>query len=255
MKTSLFLAALAAFTTAGATENPLWMRYCSISPDGSTIAFCYKGDIYTVPSTGGNARQLTTNPAHDTHPIWSPDGQQIAFASSRQGSMDIYIVSKDGGIPKRLTTHSGNETPVTFSDATHILFKANLMPDATDLSFPSAQFPQVYEINTQGGRPQLYSSLPMEDISVAQDGTTLLYHDQKGYEDPWRKHHTSSITRDIWISKKRTMSVLIRKSRHSMEKTVTRYGVTITSRFTTSAKKQARSIFSNATLTEAMKCS
>ena len=50
MKTSLFLAALAAFTTAGATENPLWMRYCSISPDGSTIAFCYKGDIYTVPS-------------------------------------------------------------------------------------------------------------------------------------------------------------------------------------------------------------
>ena len=53
------------------------------------------------------------NPAHDTHPIWSPDGQQIAFASSRQGSMDIYIVSKDGGIPKRLTTHSGNETPVT----------------------------------------------------------------------------------------------------------------------------------------------
>lgn len=197
MKTSLFLAALAAFTTAGATENPLWMRYCSISPDGSTIAFCYKGDIYTVPSTGGNARQLTTNPAYDTHPIWSPDGQQIAFASSRQGSMDIYIVSKDGGISKRLTTHSGNETPVTFSDATHILFKANLMPDATDLSFPSAQFPQVYEINTQGGRPKLYSSLPMEDISVAQDGTTLLYHDQKGYEDPWRKHHTSSITRDI----------------------------------------------------------
>lgn len=129
------------------------------------------------------------------------------------------------------------------------------MPDATDLSFPSAQFPQVYEINTQGGRPKLYSSLPMEDISVAQDGTTLLYHDQKGYEDPWRKHHTSSITRDIWISKKRTMSVLTRKSRHSMEKTVTRYGVTITSLFTTSAKKQARSIFSNATLTEAMKCS
>lgn len=153
MKTSLFLAALAAFTTAGATENPLWMRYCSISPDGSTIAFCYKGDIYTVPSTGGNARQLTTNPAYDTHPIWSPDGQQIAFASARQGSMDIYIVSKDGGVPKRLTTHSGNETPVTFSDATHILFKANLMPDATDLSFPSAQFPQIYEVSTQGDVP------------------------------------------------------------------------------------------------------
>lgn len=111
MKTSLFLASLAAFTTAGATENPLWMRHCSISPDGSTIAFCYKGDIYTVPSTGGNARQLTTNPAYDTHPIWSPDGQQIAFASSRQGSMDIYIVSKDGGIPQKTNNSFWKRNP------------------------------------------------------------------------------------------------------------------------------------------------
>lgn len=201
MKTQLLIAALATCTMTGAAENPLWMRYCAISPDGSTIAFCYKGDIYTVASTGGNARQLTTNQAFDTHPIWSPDGQQIAFASSRQGSQDIYIVSKDGGTPKRLTTHSGNETPVTFTDAGHLLFKATLMPDAADMGFPSAQFPQIYEISTQGGRPTLYSSLPIEDICVGKDGTTLLYHDQKGYEDPWRKHHTSSITRDIWISK------------------------------------------------------
>ena len=201
MKTKLLFAALAAFSAAGAAENPLWMRHCAISPDGNTIAFCYKGDIYTVPSTGGNARQLTTNQSYDTNPIWSPDGQQIAFASARQGSLDIYLISKEGGTPKRLTTHSGNELPVTFTDNGHLLFRASVMPDATDLSFPSSQFPQVYEVNTQGGRPVLYSSFPMEDISVAKDGTTLLYHDQKGYEDPWRKHHTSSITRDIWLSK------------------------------------------------------
>lgn len=201
MRIPLLIAALATCSVAGAAENPLWMRYCSISPDGSTIAFCYKGDIYTVASTGGEARQLTTHQAYDTHPIWSPDGKQIAFASSRQGSMDIYLVSKDGGTPQRLTTHSGNELPVTFTDEGHLLFRASVMPDAADLSFPSSQFPQVYEVSTQGGRPVLYSSFPMEDISVGKDGTTLLYHDQKGYEDPWRKHHTSSITRDIWLSK------------------------------------------------------
>lgn len=132
-----------------------------------------------MPSTGGNARQLTTNQSYDTNPIWSPDGQQIAFASARQGSLDIYLISKEGGTPKRLTTHSGNELPVTFTDNGHLLFRASVMPDATDLSFPSSQFPQVYEVNTQGGRPVLYSSFPMEDISVAKDGTTLLYHDQK----------------------------------------------------------------------------
>lgn len=105
------------------------------------------------------------------------------------------------------------------------------MPDASDMSFPSAQFPQVYEISVKGGRPQLFSSLPMEDISVAKDGTTLLYHDQKGYEDPWRKHHTSSITRDIWISKKVPMAALTKNLHHSTEKTVIQCGVAIISLF------------------------
>ena len=96
-KRLLTIAALTFVLTANAQDNPLWMRYCAISPDGQTIAFCYKGDIYTVPANGGKATQLTTNAAHDTHPIWSPDSKKIAFASNRQGSMDIYIIDKEGG--------------------------------------------------------------------------------------------------------------------------------------------------------------
>ena len=195
----LGVAAILLSISTYAQDNPLWMRYCAISPDGTTIAFTYKGDIYTVPSTGGRASQITTNPAHDTKPIWSPDGKKIAFASDRMGSMDIFEVNKEGGIPKRLTTHSGNETPVAYKDAGHILFLANIMPTVEDAQFPSGQFQQVYEVNTEGGRPALFSSMPMEDISINHTGNTLLYHDKKGYEDPWRKHHTSSITRDIWL--------------------------------------------------------
>ena len=75
-----------------AQENPLWMRHCAISPDGTTIAFTYKGDIFTVPVSGGKATQITTNPAFDTTPIWSPDSKQIAFASDRMGS--IYCVER-----------------------------------------------------------------------------------------------------------------------------------------------------------------
>ena len=133
----LGVAAFMLALSAHAQDNPLWMRYCAISPDGTSIAFTYKGDIYTVPVNGGKAAQITTNAAHDTHPVWSPDGKQIAFASDRMGSMDIFVVDREGGIPKRLTTHSGNETPVAFKDADHILFLANVMPSAEDAQFPS----------------------------------------------------------------------------------------------------------------------
>ena len=79
---SLFL--LGAYSLQ-AQESALWTRYPSISPDGQTIAFCYKGDIYTVNSQGGRATQLTTHPGYDGYPCWSPDGKTIAFASDRNG--------------------------------------------------------------------------------------------------------------------------------------------------------------------------
>ena len=197
-----FLLGAAVYITAMAAqaeEAPLWMRYCVISPDGGQIAFTYKGDIYTVDTGGGKARQITSSRGYDTHPVWSPDGKSIAFASDREGSMDVFIVGRDGGVPRRLTSHSGNEVPVAFRDNDHVLFGAAVMPDAGDMTFPSAQFPQVYEVSTEGGRPVMFSSVPMEDISVSPDGRSFLYHDRKGYEDAWRKHHTSSITRDIWL--------------------------------------------------------
>ncbi len=200
MKSLFILTSALLLTTNVLAENdPLWMRYPAISPNGETIAFTYKGDIYTVPANGGKATQLTTHPAHDTRPIWSPDGSKIAFASDRNGNFDIFVMDKEGGNPKQLTTHSANEYPETFSDAKHILYSAAIQQDTKDSQFPSGQFPQIYEVSLDGGRPALYSSLAMESLTLNKQGDKLLYQDKKGYEDPWRKHHQSSITRDIWL--------------------------------------------------------
>lgn len=200
MKKILLSAAACILTGwALAQESPLWMRDCAISPDGTTIAFTYKGDIYTVPVSGGRAMQLTSHPAYDTAPVWSPDSKKIAFASDRMGSLDVFIVSREGGVPQRLTTHSGSETPIVFKDNGHVLFAAAIQPSAEDMQFPSGTFNQVYEVSVEGGRPRMFSSMPMEHISIRKDGKQWLYQDKKGYEDPWRKHHKSSIARDVWM--------------------------------------------------------
>ena len=202
MKISRKLALMAAMLmtmAVTAQTNPLWMRFCAISPDGNTIAFSYQGDLFTVATQGGTAHQLTSNDAYDAYPVWSPDGQSIAFASAREGSLDVYLIGKDGGTPKRLTTDSGNETPLTFLDDKTVLFEATDMPTAQSILFASRSFPQVYQVSTSGGRARLFSALPMQDLSINARGD-ILYHDIKGYEDSYRKHHTSSITRDIWLN-------------------------------------------------------
>ena len=195
MKKTILAYLLGILSCSAMSAEPLWMRYPAISPDGRQIVFSYKGDLFTVNSQGGQARQLTTNAAYDAYPVWSQDGQQIAFASDREGSMDVYVIPATGGTPRRLTTSSYAEYPITFSDGGHVLFSSNVMPAAQSILL---DFPQVYEVSTSGGRPHLWSDIPMEGISINARGD-VLYFDNKGYEDPFRKHHQSAIARDIWL--------------------------------------------------------
>lgn len=60
--------ALAAVSVGYAAVTPLWMRDARISPDGSEIVFCYKGDIYKVSAQGGTAVQLTTQASYEANP-------------------------------------------------------------------------------------------------------------------------------------------------------------------------------------------
>ena len=78
------LLALFGLLTATAQESPRWLRKNAISPDGTQVAFSYKGDIYVVGTQGGRARQVTSNPAYDSDPVWTPDGKQLYFTARFQ---------------------------------------------------------------------------------------------------------------------------------------------------------------------------
>ena len=62
-----------------AQESARLLRKSDISADGSTIAFSYQGDIFTVPVSGGLAKQITSNQAYDSDPLWTADGKSIVF--------------------------------------------------------------------------------------------------------------------------------------------------------------------------------
>ncbi|GAB5528189.1 MAG: S41 family peptidase [Roseivirga sp.] len=187
-------------TLATAQVQPKWARYPSISPDGSQIAFVYKGDLYRVSAGGGDATQLTFHQGHDYMPVWSKDGKHLAFASDRYGNFDIYIMDAQGGPANRLTFHSNDEVPFSFSsDGKNVIFGGMRQDLAEHRQYPTGSQPELYQVPVKSGRVEQIFTIPAEYVQVSKNGKQMIYHDKKGGENEFRKHHTSAITRDIWV--------------------------------------------------------
>jgi Tol biopolymer transport system component len=133
-------------------------------------------------------------------PVWSRDGRQIAFASDRYGNFDVFIVDAEGGEPVRLTWHSANEYPYTFtSDNRYVIFGGARLDAASNRQYPAEYLPEVYMVPAAGGRIEQLWTIPGEDVKSSRNGDFFVYHDKKGGENAWRKHHVSSVARDIWL--------------------------------------------------------
>jgi Tol biopolymer transport system component/C-terminal processing protease CtpA/Prc len=185
---------------AVAQEPPLWLRYPAISPDGQTVLFEYKGDLWSVPATGGTATPLTVSESYEYAPVWSHDGRSIAFASDRYGNFDVFVMSTGGGEARRLTFHSATEIPSSFTaDDAAVLFASQRQDPASNAQFPSGIMSELYRVPAVGGRVSRVLAVPAPNAVVDAGGARLLYADTKGQENAWRKHHTSSVTRDIWL--------------------------------------------------------
>lgn len=185
---------------ANAAVDSNWFRQAAISPDGQTILFAANGDIYQVSVDGGDAIPIVSDPAWDGHPVWSNDGKSIAFASDRNGSLDVYSMALSNPRPLRLTFHSAADYPTDFTkNDEQIIFSSGRTPSAASSGFPTTRVHQLYSISTEGGTPtQMLTSAAME-AQLSPNGKLLAYMDNKGYEDPLRKHDVSSFARDIWV--------------------------------------------------------
>jgi tricorn protease len=179
------------FGPAAAQEPIRFPRTPDISPDGKFVAFSYLGDIWVVESIGGTARPVTSHPAHDIAPVFSPDGRWIAFSSNRHGSYDVYVVSVHGGRPRRLTTDSAADLVCGWSpDGKNVLFASTRSTD-----FPPGY--ELYSVPVEGGRAKRITAAEGREGTYSPSGDRIAY--VRGPGTWYRKGYRGSSNDDIWV--------------------------------------------------------
>jgi tricorn protease len=160
------LATAADTKPAAKADSPLLLQLPAVS--ASQIAFTYAGDLWIVGRDGGDARRLTAGVGLESYPVFSPDGNWIAFAGEYEGNLDVYVVAAAGGVPRRLTHHPDFDIPVGWTpDGKQILFRS---PRSS-----YGRFLRLFSVSPTGGQPTELP-LPMAEAgSLSPDGKRIAY--------------------------------------------------------------------------------
>lgn len=104
------------------TDEATWVSV-DVHPDGTRLVLDILGDLYTLPISGGVAIRLTSGPAYDMQPRWSPDGRHVLFTSDRGGSDDIWMMTAEGRDLRPVTQDLGHEVncPAWCAEADYIV--------------------------------------------------------------------------------------------------------------------------------------
>ncbi|MFD2649121.1 S41 family peptidase [Devosia albogilva] len=181
-------------------EEPRWLRFARISPDGEAISFTHRGQVFVVAAEGGVAIPISSQQAYSHHAVWSPDSERLAFASDIGGDDDVYV-SDFSGTLQRMTWSSASEVPTSFSaDGQSVLYEALRLGDAEQsVQGALSGLPQLYAVDTGTGRDRLVLPNLAGEASWNQDQTALVYTYNPSFDPPERQYRVAANARQIWI--------------------------------------------------------
>ncbi|MFS4494607.1 amidohydrolase family protein [Maribacter sp. 2308TA10-17] len=155
------------------TDKGTWISL-DVSPDGKTIVFDLMGDIYSIPITGGKAKQITKGMQYDVHPRYSPDGKSLAFISDKSGSDNIWTLDLSSKEEKQVT-----------QEKKHNFFSAEWTPDGDYIVGVKGRRnikPHIYH-KSGGSGSQLVSkpeNIKLIDPAFSADGKLLYFSQRRG---------------------------------------------------------------------------
>jgi tricorn protease len=185
--------ALASSASVRAQQQTLFLRQPALS--ANQIAFVYGGDIWLADRSGDNPHRLTSHPAEEFNPRFSPDGQWVAFSADYENNVDVYVVSVNGGTPRRLTWHPQPDVVNGWTpDGKRILF-------TSPREMRNGRSAQLWEISTAGGYPVKVMAAVAAEGRWSSDRSRLAYRPYwAAYAGAsgWRLHRGGT-TPAIWI--------------------------------------------------------
>ena len=145
MRFALIASLALALAGPSLADNTRLLRQPDLSADH--LVFVYSGDLWLAARDGSNSRRLTSHPAEEHDPHFSPDGQSVAFAAAYEGNTDVYVMPVSGGTPERLTWHPGDDVPTGWSaDGQFVAFASRRETD-------HGRSAQLYHVPANGGAP------------------------------------------------------------------------------------------------------
>src|SRR3954454_9784894 len=183
------LAAIALAHPRAAADVPSLGYYRYPAIHGDTIVFTAEGDLWRVGVQGGVAQRLTTHPAEESRPAFSPDGKTLAFSASYEGPTEVYTLSLDGGVPVRRTYEGAAASVVNWTPTGEILYATRRYS-----TLPNTQLARV---DPRTGISRLVPLAQAGDGSYDPSGRTL-YFTRMAFQGSYTKRYQGGTAQNLW---------------------------------------------------------